>query len=69
MVITCRELAGDGRHMERTKSGHGKPLDPSSLRVGASGPTQANGETRHHRRQAGIPGVERQGGTASGEQR
>ena len=29
--------------------------------MGASGPTQANGETRHHRRQAGILGVERQG--------
>ena len=71
-AITCRDLTGDGRRMEYTKSGRVKPLDPSTLRecvMGASGPTQANGETRHHRRQTGILEVERQGGTASCEQR
>ena len=32
-AITYRDLAGDGRRMESTKSGRVKPLDPSTLRV------------------------------------
>ena len=52
-AITCRDLAGDGRRMEYTKSGRVKPLVllPCECVVSASGPTQANSETRQYTKQ------------------